>query len=140
MVKARSNGKPPNQTRIDELVGHYIAVRDELEDRKKAYKADTKPLNDMMDELTRHLLSALDDSGAESARTDMGTVTATVRYSIKAEDPDALMKYIEKTGFVYLLDRRPNITACREFAEENDTLPPGVKLNSMRTVSVRSPS
>jgi len=37
-----------------------------------------------------------------------------------------------------LLDRRANATACRELAEKG-TLPPGVKLNTIRTIGVRKP-
>ena len=34
------------------------------------------------------------------------------------------------------MDRRANATACRDYAEEHGALPPGVKINSIRTVGV----
>lgn len=138
MAKATSNGKPP--TKIDELVGYFISIRDEIERKKAEHKEELKPLSDMLDELEGRLRAALDDSGAESIRTDLGTVYITIHDSFKAEDPDKFMRYIERTGFIYLLDRRPNKTACREFVEENDTLPPGISHTSIRKAQVRNPT
>ena len=64
--------------------------------------------------------------------------TCRIKHTASLGDPDAFMDYVMKNGAFELMDRRANSTACREFAEEHGSLPPGVKLNSTRTVGVRT--
>jgi hypothetical protein len=135
----KSNGKPEEvASRIDLLVADYIKVRTRLGELKEDYEKEIQPLKAVKDELAAAMLAFLDQTGQEMARTDEGTVYATVRHTASCPDPDIFMEFVAQHGFYDLLDRRPNATACRDHAEEYGTLPPGVKIHSTRTVGVRS--
>ena len=52
-------------------------------------------------------------------------------------DPDEFMSFVRERDLYELLERRANALACMTYAEEHEgTLPPGVKINSNRTVGV----
>jgi hypothetical protein len=61
-----------------------------------------------------------------------------VRDTASCSDPNLFIDYVREHDAYELLDRRPNSTACKEFLKANNQLPPGVKLNSMRYVNVRT--
>ncbi len=131
---------PNDQTRIDELVGDFRDLRDWLDKEKKKYEAFIAPYIARREELEGEMLAFLERTGQESARTSRGTVTATVHRTASASDPDALVEFIRKTGLLELLDRRPNKTAVLAYLKEHEELPPGVKLDSIRSISVRKPT
>lgn len=134
----KGNGSPQVASRIDMLVADYIQIRTRLAELKEEYKEKTEPLEAVKDELAAAMLAFLDQTGQEMARTDEGTVYTTVRHQASCSDPDMFMTFVAQHGFYDLLDRRPNATACRDYADEYGSLPPGVKIHSNRTVGVRS--
>ena len=135
--KGKAGGTPP---RIDKLVNQFIALRRRIEEIEEMQKRQLKPFKDAKEKLAGTLQAWLDDTGQESAKTSEGTVSITTRHTAALADPDAFMDYVMANGAFELMDRRANATACRDFAEENGSLPPGVKINSTRTVGVRSPT
>ena len=137
MAKANNGGKEvPAQ--INKLVAQYLAVRTRIKQMEDEFQRKLTPFETAKNKLAGTMLKFLDKSGQEMARTDEGTVYVTVRHNASLGDPDAFMDYVMQNGAFELMDRRANSTACRDFAEEHGSLPPGVKLNSIRTVGVRS--
>lgn len=134
------NGKPEDLTKINKLVAQYIALRTRMEQIEEQHSQFLKPFEQAKAQLTGLMLEFLDNTGQESAKTNEGTVFAAVRNTASLADPDAFMDYVMRTGSFELMDRRANSTACREFADENGELPPGVKINSLRYVNVRKPT
>lgn len=124
--------------KINKLVAQYRAIRVRIEQMEEEQKKQLKPFKDAKDKLAGTMLEFLDRTGQEMARTDEGTVYVLVKHTTPLGDPDAFMDYVMKNGAFELMDRRANSTACREFAEEHGSLPPGVKLNTTRTVGIRS--
>ena len=137
---AKANGKLPKDdvARIDKFVRQYIELRNHMKAQKAAFDEFMEPLEEMKRKLAGHMLELLDSAGIESAKTDEGTVYVTHPSTASLSDPDAFMEYVAEHGAYELMDRRANSTACREFAEENGELPPGVKLTVNRTIGVRS--
>ena len=137
---AKTNGKS-SSPRLDKLVNYYIKLRTEIEDIKKQHEAELAKHLKAREVLTEQLLEALDSTGQEMARTKFGTVSAAVRDTASCSDPALFIDYVRKNDAYELVERRPNSTACREFAKGNDgKWPPGVKVNSIRYVNVRSPA
>lgn len=134
----KANAKVSTDARIDKWVAQYIAIRERMKQMEAAFKKQLEPFEKAKDKLAGHMLSFLDATGQEMARTDEGTVYVLNKSTASLGDPDAFMDYVMKNGAFELMDRKANSTACREFAEENGSLPPGVKLNSTRTVGVRA--
>jgi hypothetical protein len=139
VVKANNGKAPVDNTQIDKLVAQYRAIRKRIEQMEEEFERALLPFKNAKDKLAGTMLDFLDRTGQKSAKTNEGTVTATMRHTASLGDPDAFMDYVMKNGAFELMDRRANSTACQDFAEEHGSLPPGVKLNSIRTVSVRAP-
>jgi hypothetical protein len=129
---------PEVPARINKMVAQYRALRVRIEEMEEGFKKQLAPFKSAKDKLAGTMLEFLDKTGQEAARTDEGTVYVLVKHTTPLGDPDAFMDYVMKNGAFELMDRRANSTACREFAEEHGSLPPGVKLNTTRTVGVRS--
>jgi hypothetical protein len=128
---------PKPSIQVDKLVGQFIAMRDRIKEMEEWHELQLQPFKVAKEKIAGVLLQFLDDTGQESARTSEGTVSVTHRSTASLSDPDAFMNYVVAHKAFELMDRRANSTACREFAEENGSLPPGVRLNSIRTVGVR---
>jgi hypothetical protein len=132
------NDAPAFDYKIDELVNAYNATDNVINKIKERYQQELKKPNRLKELLTEQLLNMLKATGQEMARTEYGTVSAAVRDTASCSDPNMFIDYVREHDAYELMDRRPNSTACREYLEEHGMLPPGVKLNSIRYVSVRN--
>lgn len=135
---ANGNGRIIADARVDKLVADYIATRDYIKKLKEKHKNELAEFELALEKLAGRLLLFLAHTGQEMARTAAGTVTATVRYTPSLSDPDVFMDFVAEHGLFELLDRRANATACKEFEKDTGTLPPGVRINTWRGVSVRT--
>jgi len=134
---AIGNGKVAD-ARVDKLVADYIATRDHVKKLKEKHKNELAEFELALEKLSGRLLLFLDYHGQEMARTAEGTVSATYRDTASLSDPDIFMEFVAEHGLYELLDRRANATACKDFAKDTGTLPPGVRINTLRGVSVRT--
>jgi len=134
---AIGNGKVAD-ARVDKLVADYIATRDYIKREKERQKQELAEFELALEKLSGRLLLFLDYHGQEMARTAEGTVSATYRDTASLSDPDIFMEFVAEHGLYELLDRRANATACKDFAKDTGTLPPGVRINTLRGVSVRT--
>jgi hypothetical protein len=140
---AKANGgkvSSADLVRIDRIVGHLRKVRARLEEMKEAYKSACEPLKSVENTLEDRIRAFLDATGQEMARTKEGTVFTSLRHTARLTDPDVFMQFVEENGLLELLDRRANATSCRDYADKHGELPPGVSINSIRTISVRAPT
>lgn len=128
-----------NTEKIKVRVGQYVAIRDRLRQAEEDHKKAIQPLVETQNLLTAWLTEALSATDAQSIKTDEGTVYASTKWTASLEDPKAFMDYIIENKTFDLLDRRANATAVKAFVEEKGSLPPGAKLNAIRTIGVRRP-
>jgi hypothetical protein len=136
-VEPQSVDQPLGATsRIDKRVAQFIRVRDEIKQIEDDAEKALVPWKVLRDKLIGEMLQFLDQTGQKSAKTSAGTVSIRVDVTASCSDPDAFIDYVREHDAYELLDRRANKTACRDFAEQHGTLPPGVKLSSKRTVGV----
>jgi hypothetical protein len=133
------NDGPTKPVQISQLVANFITLRNHMEKLKKEYLETVKPCEDLKDKLTARILAFLDGSDQESARTAEGTVTKGVKHDASLDDPDMFMAFVREHDKYELLDRKANTKACMEYVKENGSLPPGVKINSIRKLSVTKP-
>jgi hypothetical protein len=136
----QTNNSPTKPPQISRLVSDYITLRNHIEKLRKEYQETIKPCEDLKDKLTARILAFLDGTDQEMARTTEGTVTKGVKHTASLDDPNMFMDFVMEQEMPELLDRKANAKACLEYAEEHGSLPPGVKINSIRTISVRSPT
>jgi hypothetical protein len=128
---------PESNGRIDKRVAQFIFIRDEIEKIKARHKQELAEYEHFKQLLIGEMLDFLDRTGQKSAKTAKGTVSITVKHTAICTDPDQFIDFVREHDLYELMDRRANAIACRGYAEEHEgTLPPGVKINSMRTVGV----
>lgn len=128
-----------DMNKLNERVTAYLLCRKRLDQAEEAYEAQTKPLRELKAMLEGWFSEFLTTTGQQTAVTPQGTVHWNTKTTASLEDPDAFMRHVIGTGQYELLERRANAKSAREFAEANGTLPPGVKLNTIRTIGVNKP-
>ena len=80
---------------------------------------------------------ALDDVGANSLASDVGTVYKKTEVSCSVEDPSAFRDFVEQNSNWAAIDLRANKTFVREMMEKEGSTPPGIKVTTMVNVGVR---
>lgn len=129
---------PPGASALfEKRTGQYIAIRDKIEEIEKRHKEELKDLVELVEKFNAWFTTELEKIGASSIKTSQGTVYQSGRYSASLTDAKAFMDYVIKNSAWDLLDRKANVTACRDFTRENKSEPPGVRLSSIRRVGVR---
>jgi hypothetical protein len=127
-----------DQKRIDTMVENFIAIRTHIEQTEALVDKQLAPFKAKKDEIATEILKALDALGAKNIKTVHGTVSALEKSTASLSDADAFMEFVRENDLYELMDRRANGTACREYAKfNNGRLPPGVKLNTIRSLGVR---
>lgn len=130
---------PPN-VKVEQRVKQYIEIRDALKKMDEEHDEKKKPLVEVQNLLTGWLQNFMEQNGAENIKTSNGTCYSSTRYTASLADPEAFMAYVKSSGNYDLLDRKANVTACRDFVAENNSPPPGVNLSAIKTVGVRRAS
>lgn len=106
----------------------------------KLYKAGLQKqidgLNEEYDNIELQVLGMLDDMGLDSAKAETALATKSETSVPVAVDWDALNAYIVENNALYLLQRRPAVTALKELFDSGETIP-GVELRPKTTLSLR---
>lgn len=118
-------------------VEQYIKLRDMKDAIKERHKEELELVNKCMDELEVMLQSHMQQTNAQSIKTNAGTVYQTSKQSASIADKDAFWTHIVTQAAWDLLDRRANVTAVEDYINKNGTPPPGVNYNRIVTVGVR---
>lgn len=130
----------PLKAKVEKRIGEYVACRDLIAEKKKEHEASIQPLVDLQNKLTGWLQQFLQEAGADSIKSKMGTCYTSTKYSASLADPDAFMTYVITNKNFDLLDRKANVTAVKDHVKEKGVLPPGVNLSAIETIGVRRPS
>jgi hypothetical protein len=121
----------------DRLVKAYIKIRDA---RKELTQQDAK-LEEQQHMIQDKLLEICKETGAESLRTEFGTVTKRVSKQYWTHDWESFYKFIKDHDAFPLLQRRISTGAMANFLEEYPDLhPPGLNVDASYTISVRRKS
>jgi hypothetical protein len=129
---ANGNGK------VTPTLDQMVAYRQKLQARiTEIEESKIGPLKNAKSEIDALILEYLDKEKLESAKTEHGTVYTYTKRTASVADGEAFMSYVMAHGAFELIERRANVTAVIDFAEEHGTLPPGVALNQRQTVGVR---
>jgi len=123
---------------LEKLTRIYIKMRDkksevsqELEEKIAKIEADMKAVKTA-------ILQHMKDIGAESLRTEAGTVYRTVRTMYATSDWESMHKFILEHGVPELLEKRIQQTNMKAFLEDNpDLLPPGLNANAEYSVTIK---
>jgi hypothetical protein len=119
---------------LEKLTRVYIKMRDE----KLALEKQAAGIGTDMDTVKAAILDHMKALGAESLRTDAGTLTRTVRKTYTTADWASMGAFVLEHRVPELLEKRIHQGNMKAFLEENpDLLPPGLNSNMEYSVTVR---
>jgi hypothetical protein len=123
----------------DSLTEAYLAIRTEREKLLRDYEEKDSALKKELSVLEQGLLAVCNSIGADSIRTQHGTIIRKLNERFFCSDFDSFKQFVMDNEAVDLLERRIHQGNFRQYMAEHkdDGLPPGV--NAMREygVSVR---
>jgi hypothetical protein len=115
----------------------YIKLRDTKKEKDEAHKKSLEKLVAAMDKIEAGLLEFLDASGSNSIASDAGTAYKSTQVSATLEDKEAFRKFVIETEQWDAIDMKANKTFVKEYMEENQEVPPGVKVSQVATIGVQ---
>lgn len=123
---------------LGKLVRVYIKMRDKKYELARELDEQIAKLESDMDKVKAGILEHMKSLGAESLRTEAGTVYRTTRTTYFTTDWDSMGKFIVEHGVPELLEKRIHQTNMKAFLEDNpQLLPAGLNANTEYTVGVR---
>lgn len=122
---------------VNELIGKYLAIRDKKNEIKAQYDEKVKLIDEALTKIENHLLRTLQNSGADSIRTDVGTAYVSERNSCTTADKQAFLDHVKENDDWGLLDARPLKSAIESYKEEHGDIPPGLNWRSEQVLRIR---
>ena len=122
----------------DKLVEVYIKLRNKRQQLLNAFEAEDNDLKAQQDMISERLLDICKEVGADSLRTQYGTVSRTVKTRYWTNDWGSMYDFIKDHDAMHLLEQRLHQTNLKNYLEEHpDLLPAGLNSDSKYAVSVR---
>lgn len=126
------------EIKADKLVKTYVKIRDKRKELADQYEKQDGDLKEALETIESELLEMCKETGADSLRTEFGTVTRRVAKRYWTNDWHSFHEFLKEHGALELLEKRIAQTNMSTFLEENpDLLPPGLNVDSRYTVTVR---
>jgi hypothetical protein len=115
----------------------YIKLRDTKKEKDEAHKLNCAKIVAAMEKLEGALLEFLDANGVQNVASTAGTVYKSTQISATVADKDAFMAFVKETDQYEALDIKANKTFVKDYLDENQEAPPGVKVSQINTVGVQ---
>jgi len=127
-----------NDLSLEKLTRVYIKMREKKAEISQELEAKMSDMEEKMKTVKTAILDHMKELGAESLRTDAGTVYRTVRTTYSTNDWDSMNKFILEHSVPELLEKRLHQTNMKVFLEEHpDVLPPGLNANMEYSVTIK---
>lgn len=124
-----------------DLAEQYLYYRDLKSQLKQKFEAKEAVLDAELDAITNSLMALCNEQDASSIRTDSGTIIRSIKVRYEPKDWDSMHEFILEHSAPYLLQKRVNESAMKEFLENNpEELPKGLNIVSEYKISVRKPT
>ena len=126
---------------VETLVRAYLAIRTERDKLSREYEAKDRELQNDMEQIQGVLLDKCNEIGADSIRTESGTIVKTMRENFVCGDWDNFRKFVLENNAIELLQQRIHQSNFKEFMgnHEDDGMPPGISTMREFAISVRKP-
>jgi|TARA_R110002020_G_scaffold117827_4_gene269298 hypothetical protein len=127
--------------KVDKLVKVYLKIRDKRKELQIEYDKKDEYLKDTLKEVETALLDVCKETGADSLRTEFGTVSRRVSKRYWTTDWNSMYEFVKDNDQLDLLEKRIAQGNMSTYLEENpDKLPPGLNVDSKYAVTVRRKS
>ena len=133
-------GTPISGIPLEKLTETYLKIRDRRSALSREYDAADHELQQELKVVEAEILEICKKIGADSIRTNAGTIVRSVKSRYWTNDWDSMYRFIKEHDAFPLLEKRLHQTHMKQFLEENPHIEPG-GLNVERefTVVVRRP-
>jgi len=127
-------------TANEKLVKTYITIRDKRNELARAYESKDKELGNDLISIEQALLNSCNEIGADSMRTEFGTVIKKEKQSFVCGDWDNFKKW--EHFEIEMLQQRIHQGNIKEFLSnrEDEGLPPGISTMREFKITVRKPT
>jgi hypothetical protein len=121
----------------DKLVATYLKIRNKI----KEHEEEIDRFKEQMQVISDKLLELCATDNMDSIKTPEGTISRRVSSRYWTNDWDAMYRFIQTNNAAFLLEKRINNTALKEFLEDNpELIPPGLQSKREYVISVRKPT
>lgn len=122
----------------DKLVKSYINIRNKRQQLLAQFEEEDNTLKQQQDMISERLLEMCRDIGADSLKTQFGTVSKSIKTRYWSSDWGSMWDFIKEHEAFQLMEQRIHQTNMKQFLEENPTIHPmGLNSDSKYTISVR---
>lgn len=122
----------------DKLVAVYVKMRDKRAALLREYEEQDEGIKAQMEVVEGKLLDLCKSVGADSLKTQHGTVIRSVKTRYWTSDWNSMHKFVMEHNMPELLEKRISQTTMKQLLEENpDMMPPGVNIDSRYAVTIR---
>jgi len=120
------------------LAQAYIAIRDEKKRIEAEAEQQVKALDEQLKVVADALLDICKTTGADSIRTEHGTVIKGTKSRYWTNDWNSFYEIVRESNAFDLLEKRIHQTNMKTFLEENpDAFPKGLNVDREFTITVR---
>jgi hypothetical protein len=123
---------------IKETAEGYIKLRNIKNELSKKHKAEMAPINEDMKKIEAGLLNIMNQQGLQNIGTEESTVYKLKRTSVKVNNWNDCLSFIQDNNAWQFLERRVSKTMVVEYLEEEGVLPPGLSSTTEITIGVRA--
>ena len=123
---------------LEQITAAYLRMRDKRSQLKQEYEAQDAKIAEDMKTIEQEMLDVCKSVGADSIKTNAGTVIRSIKSRYWTSDWESMYKFIEQNFAFGLLEKRIHQSNMKQFLEENpDLLPAGLNVEREYTVVVR---
>jgi hypothetical protein len=133
----RPEGKLAMIENLATVAAVYLKMRDKCAAINKTAEADVAAIKAQMITLESVMLSALTQVGADSIRTESGTIYKEEILLPSAEDWQLVYAWIKENDTFEFLHKRITADAVKSYIDQNGTPPPGVRVHREWKAHVR---
>ncbi len=122
----------------DKLAGLYLKIRDKRDALTREYEEKHKELQEQLDIVADEMLELCKENGADSIKTQAGTIMRSVATRYWTNDWDSMYNFIKENDALGLFEKRIHQVNMKQFLEENpDSFPPNMLVDSKYKIIVR---
>lgn len=117
----------------EQLARVYVKIRD----KRREIEKQAAELKEQQDIVAAQLLEICKEQGAQTIRTEYGTVSRRIAKNFWTNDWDSFYKFIKDNDAFSLMHQRINNANMAQFLIENpDLLPPGLNAEVTQTITI----
>jgi len=121
------------EANTEKLAKIYVKIRD----KRRELEKQVAELKEQQDTVGSQLLEICKAEGAQTIRTQFGTVSRRITKNYWTSDWDSFFKFLKDNDAFSLMQQRINSTNMAQFLKENPDLhPPGLNADVNQTIVI----